>query len=68
MSLQKKGEQMKVETIKGFVDKSTKEQRLVGNVFDCDEERAVELETAGYVKMLEKRQEKKPAKKSKAKA
>ncbi len=59
---------MKVETIKGFVDKSTKKQRLVGNVFECSEKRAVELETAGYVKMLEKRQEKKPAKKSKAKA
>jgi len=55
---------VKVETIKGFVDKSTKEQRLVGKVFECSEKRAMELEEAGYVKILEKRQEKKPAKRS----
>lgn len=59
---------MKVETIKGFVDKSTKEQRMVGKVFECSEKRAEELEKGGYVKMLEKRTEKKTAKKSKDKA
>ena len=59
---------MRVETIRGFVDKTAKEQRLVGNVFECSEKRAVELENGGDVKMLEKRPEKKPAKKSKAKA
>ena len=56
---------MKVETLSGFFDLKADEERLAGKIFECEEERALELEKKGFVRLLEAKTKKAASKKSK---
>lgn len=49
---------MKVQVIKEFIDKNTKQYCAIGKVVEYEEERAKELMVKGFVKSPEKKEEK----------
>ena len=58
-------DEMKVETLSGFFDLKADVERLAGKIFECEEERALELEKKGFVRLLEAKTKKVASKKSK---